>query len=427
MALIILSIFVFWGDMKITFSENERKGRATHASTHELGHQRQGLTNAWEYPQYHKQWWSSCVMNLNQNELKPFFCYEKVDDGIDDNQCTDNLYYGDPLNPTSLASLNQSLLFQPVSLSKNLNEVNGRSDLKLTLNLEKDVFLIDEPIYIEVVLENISKKEVFVTPFFYPGAGFLEIALTSEGKKLPYKGHIIDIFIYDYDPGHILYPNEKKILVKDLLDIFGTSDESHYLSYYLPEGEYEIQIIYDSNYLYYSNPDSREGKIKLDRGRMYSNVLKFKVIQPQGEEALVREKLLKVMAEDYKNSYRKNLSSYYYELINNYPNTTYAPLLFKNLSGSLSWPKFKEILLKIVERYKSSYFIEYVISNLWVSGRIQTKGNIEIEKEQIIEDILKKYPNDKAGSYIKNKKKDYEIAIRSKEYYEKNVKKSNNK
>ncbi|MGH7455919.1 MAG: hypothetical protein ACREAE_04390 [Nitrosopumilaceae archaeon] len=101
--------FLFWGDIlaKLSSFPADIRRAAVASSTHELGHQRMGLTHLEEYPQYHNsgvdQFYYKCVMRGNISgidtsptdyQLNPVFCYDN--DANDSNSCRDWLKKANP-------------------------------------------------------------------------------------------------------------------------------------------------------------------------------------------------------------------------------------------------------------------------------------------------------------------------------------------
>ncbi|MGI0015634.1 MAG: hypothetical protein ACREBU_19635, partial [Nitrososphaera sp.] len=207
-----------------------------------------------------------------------------------------------------------------------------RKALRLTISLEKQTYLVDEPIYLEMLTSNISNHEIGILPPRLGASwGHFELVLEDESHKpLEYRGvHATMYAPLDWS-GSIMAPGERWLLLHDLLGMYGTwGDAAHQIRRYLPPGTYKIQAIYHTNPKAFTSKDPRQE----NEQTIYSDVLKFHVIEPTGIEREAYETLLTAFAtheaERQKSTHRNILL--FKKLINDYPNSVYQPIAYSFL------------------------------------------------------------------------------------------------
>lgn len=218
--------------------------------------------------------------------------------------------------------ISMSILFSFVVTTS--MRADNRDALELKITLEKDEFLLDELLYLEMAETNISDQEVAVTPMRADWSwGNFKIVLKDEnGTELDYKGGEAYGKAGNW-PGFIIAPGERYVTVKDLLSVYGEwGDPAHRLSLYLPAGTYTVQAIHHSNMKAYAGPNRQRD----DKQTVYSNIVEFKVVQPQGLERQAYQRLMEIMAEYNTNIPKKReMRSVFREFISSYPNSAYLP------------------------------------------------------------------------------------------------------
>lgn len=208
---------------------------------------------------------------------------------------------------------------------------------RIVLSLEKEQYLVDEDIWFEAIEENLT-SQLIVSSIFRPAAlAYCKIILVDgQGDTLRYRGG------RDYIPyrperwkGHELHPGEHRYLVKQLHGIFGFQDESHDISFYIPAGRYSLQVLLHTQYgwpVEYGELSRRIGSAaairQVDRRTIRSNIVEFAIVEPQGVEREVHEKLLQAGRLEWEMSQESDvyLSIYqiHKEIVTQYPNSVYA-------------------------------------------------------------------------------------------------------
>jgi tetratricopeptide (TPR) repeat protein len=240
---------------------------------------------------------------------------------------------------------------------------DNREDLRFTIFLEKSVYHVDEPIYLEMLATNLSKHEVYILPMRLGASwGHFKLILRDQNDKtLDYYG----VEAYMYSPpnwdGFIMAPGERWLLVHDLLDMFGKRvDVAHQFSFVLSPGTYTIQAVYHTNPKAYTgkNPEQE------DKQTLYSNILRFEVAEPLGSQKVEHEKVLAVLTAynmEYEKKETKNPRrqiAALEEFINENPNSVYLPLVYSYLHICYSINGYaterQNLVQKILARFPDS-------------------------------------------------------------------------
>lgn len=111
---------------------------------------------------------------------------------------------------------------------------------KLEISLEKDTFLMREPVWLDVVVTNISEDTLRARGLYPPCQGsWLCIEITdSVGNLVPYSGPLHDIYWGDGIP---MFPKEIMYNCFNLLDLYGARYTSTYNFPALTPGRYFVQ------------------------------------------------------------------------------------------------------------------------------------------------------------------------------------------
>jgi hypothetical protein len=240
-----------------------------------------------------------------------------------------------------------------------LAQADNREALRFTISLEKNTYLIDEPIYLEVLATNISNYEIAILGML-PNASWRYFQIMLKGQSdQPVADHSGELYMYA-EPnwlGWIMASGERWLLVKDLLDVFGKwGDAAHQIRPFLPPGTYKVHVIYHTNPKAFVG-SNRENE---DKHTLYSNELQFEVIEPAGGlEKVAHEKLIGAFSA-YENERPKphRQAALFKEFIDKHPNSHYLPI---------------------------AYFFLYMTYT-------QRFGNT-IERQKLIEEMLTRFPN----------------------------------
>lgn len=276
---------------------------------------------------------------------------------------------------------------------------------RIVLSLEKEQYLVDEDIWFEAIEENLT-RELVISSIFRPSAlDYCEIVLVdSRSDTLHYRG------LRGYIPymperwnGHELHPGEQRYLVKQLHGIFGSQDESHDISFYLPPGRYSLQVLLHTQYgwpIEYSELARRIGSAaalrQVDRKTIRSNVVDFEIVEPQGTEREVHEKLLQAGRLEWEMSQESdvylNIYQIHKEIVTQYPNSVYAINSYAHFHYFSARKAGHQLdLEKQLALFHDRTYAYSVLSN-----------NTLERKQALLLHVQTNYPGSKANRYLEN-------------------------
>ena len=310
-----------------------------------------------------------------------------------------------------------TMIFIAIIISLLLSEKSTAQDynkdgLSLTLALEKKTYLLDEPIYVEIIETNITEAQVVTSHLSRELPEYFRFLLKNqEGHTFPYLGTLVSIDIMLQLPGKVLEPGESHYRVNELLAIFGYSDESHSAVFFLPAGKYTIKAIHNTKFDWpvakrkEMDEKGLYGKaalsIQVDKGRIESQTLSFEIIEPTGRESEIRNKYLDAMriSRNIAGRIPVEVIPIYKSIINDDFESVYERKAYVRL---LVYVREEIDVYSLLDRYKNTFFSNHLLSN--VSGR-----NVEGKYEKIINN----YPNTKVGKYAKMKARAIEQRIKN--------------
>lgn len=269
------------------------------------------------------------------------------------------------------------------------------------LSLEKTVFLLDEPIWIEAEEKNTGDDIVYSSLFVPNATSYCKFILKDgNGNEFPYKGLRGYIPYKSNWKGYKLGPGENRFLVKEILGMFGEKDENHRFVFELTPGHYSLQVLLHTNYHWVANKKRLIGKIGSEANNMlgkrtvYSNIVEFDIVEPTDEEKIVHEKLLKA----YKLTWQiKQGSHVQYDIfpilksiLDEHPESVYISAAHLSLRGSVSQKVgYKMDLNKDLIQFKDSFYCQRII------------GPIKNEKAlERLPGLKAKYPGSQLAKYI---------------------------
>jgi hypothetical protein len=234
--------------------------------------------------------------------------------------------------------------------------------LQLEISLSKEIYILREPIWLDVTLTNITADTIRIIRLDPPCQGGVGIVLRdSIGREIPYTGPSIMLgprkdFILDpgeqyYDCFNLLelYPSSK---IKGLID-------AYFLPYLLP-GRYKVRAQYRS---------------------AYSQEIEFEVIEPSGDEREAYQLLRKAFTFllDKKSDL---MIEKFQEVVDKYPTSVYAEKAFKELF------RRREML----QRFPNSGYNQVIL-------RILTGKMPEENREEFLEVIVNEHPGSRAAKF----------------------------
>lgn len=231
-----------------------------------------------------------------------------------------------------------------------------RGELAFTISLEKETYMVDEPIYLEILSQNISDHEVTILPMILGASwGHFKIVLRDQtGQPLRDYTPMKNLDASPEESMDIMAPGERALEVIDLLEIFGQWDAAHQVRLFLPEGKYDVQVIYHST----SEALSGSTPQHQHKRALISNRLQFEVIKPTGFEEFVYKELhlTLLLVENSKNPAERIAA--FEKFMNKYPNSRYLAvahtflLIEYSMAGNLE--KRQNLINIILTRFPNS-------------------------------------------------------------------------
>ena len=214
---------------------------------------------------------------------------------------------------------------------------------EVTIHLDKDVYLVDEPIWLDVFVINTGDEQVTVPPSSH-GAGFRLILINAEGDTLPYEGPTP---LYVRMPIDTLNSGDSLYQCENLLHAFG--DRLPWLSAALTiePGAYRVSGHYAR--------DTR------------SNVLTFSVIEADGEERQARKLLRDGLRHLFSPQEDKGIQELE-TFMEQYPHSVYAPRACLRLAGGYGGGepnrgKYEATVRRLLVHYPNSGFVRFALGH----------------------------------------------------------------
>ncbi len=262
-------------------------------------------------------------------------------------------------------------IFIVISPALVLAESTDSVGLKLGIVLDKEKYLVSEPLWAMVTVENTTKDKVFATSI-NPMYGNLHFHIvSSSGDSL--KGWCFRGMIGGYPT---LDPGQRDVYFVDLVGSICTYGVEHGQALHqrrVPEGKYTLQ----AELRLYPDP-----KWQKERFQVYSDKVNFMVQKPSGEEKKAYDLLKEKKAEKL------------WKLIEQFPNSVYRDAALELVS---TFDYHPEEAMEFIDKYPNSGYVASVIF------AVTPKTGKASARKKFFEDIIKKYPNTKASMYVENK------------------------
>jgi len=260
-----------------------------------------------------------------------------------------------------------AVLFTAFWSANSFTQTTNEHPLKATISLDKEKFLVNEAIWLTIIIQNISKDKT-LEACADPVSGKVRIEVVSQEGDTIYGGCLIGTF----GTPPTLDPGEKDVYFVDLVGPicnYGIEHEDalHY-GRLLPEGEYSVQATVLYRYQGKTIP-------------MLTNKLGFKVEKPKGSEKKAYNLLKGKNAEKL------------WKLIKQYPNSVYRDAALQLVANFDYHP---EEGMEFIDNNPNSGYVASVIF------AVTPKKGKSAERKKFYEDIIKKYPNTKAAMYAEN-------------------------
>lgn len=265
--------------------------------------------------------------------------------------------------------------------TESFSQQTSEQPLKVRISLDKEKFLVNEAIWLTIIIENISKDKILETSAD-PLTAKVRIEVVSHEGDTLYGGCIIGNAV---GTPPTLDPGEKDIYFVDLVGSicnYGIEHEDalHY-GRLLPEGEYTVQATVRYRYQGKSTP-------------VLSNKLNFKLQTPKGIEKKAYDLLVKGRKKCYPEQKWKEGRETIWRIIQEYPNSVYRDAAYELVS---TFDYHPEEAMEFIDKNPNSGYVASVIF------AVTPKTGKPAERKKFFEDIIKKYPNTKAAMYAENK------------------------
>jgi hypothetical protein len=247
--------------------------------------------------------------------------------------------------------------------------------LEFRIKLEKETFLLYEPIWIDLYMTNLGEEKVDIKPLTTASQWLKIILVNSSNDTIPYKGELTGWV--GWGPTFTVESKETLYICRDILEgtDFGVLEKPMSLwgRSYLKPDTYKIIAIY--------------------KRHLTSNELDFTVLNPTGNE----ENALRMWKEGYAYQLKKKLNSSiekWKELIDNYPESAYTASALRALCYYDKQNSIKHAEMLLSTNPNSGYS-HYAIG-------ILLEDKSEEEKEKIYQEIEQKYSGMRAEKLAKN-------------------------
>jgi len=236
--------------------------------------------------------------------------------------------------------------------------------LDFTINLEKQTFLVLEPIWLSVYATNTGDDEARILPLALTCLSCLDIILVnSKGDTLLYSGTVHDVTAPP--TGYPTKPGETRSNYMNLLEGFGEKIDGFGLRRFLEPETYSIQAVY--------------------AGVLKSNELQFKVSTPEGRDSraysIIRE------AYDYHIQFKTSEFCQKLEtLVADYPGAVYGDLAYYEMTYWAPDPKeAQKYGRELILNYPNSRFTRFAFWKI-------LRGKTRDEQIGFLDDILGEIP-----------------------------------
>ncbi len=263
-----------------------------------------------------------------------------------------------------------------------LTEQAYSSDWNVEISLDKEEYLIYEPIWLDVELKNISNSTLETIGIPTPNhRGFNVIIKDSKGNSLPYTGIQVS---YLGRTVKLVKPNEIEYKPFNLVSSFKFHE--YYSDYVAPYGFFS-----------YIPPSTYTVQVELEDET--SNVLNFEIKEPEGQELEVLILLDKASTVPAIPENDHFIIPILKELLDKYPNSVYAEtcyevLVLKESSQAISEGKFDwdAYRIQMLRKYPNS---GNCVGRLEFLKKYGTKQNFQ----EFINSYIIKNSNTRAAKY----------------------------
>jgi hypothetical protein len=252
-------------------------------------------------------------------------------------------------------------LFFAIS-SSCLGQQNNDKSIDFKISLEKEIYILSEPIWVDISAKNINKEEIRILPLVLSCLECLNISvINSHDDTLHYQGIVHDIT--SPPTGYTTEPGQTRSNYINLLEGFGEKLDEFGMRRFLKPDKYSIVAVYD--------------------GMIKSNEIEFEVAVPEGSE----KKAYTLLKEGY--DYHIQLKNKEFhekleELVSKYPKSSYTDLAYYEMTY---WSKDSEDAEKygkeLILKYPNSRFTRLAFWKI-------LRGRNRNQQIQFLKDTIKK-------------------------------------
>ncbi|MFX1537681.1 MAG: tol-pal system YbgF family protein [Promethearchaeota archaeon] len=259
-----------------------------------------------------------------------------------------------------------------------LNLKADNTPLKLGIDLSKEIYVVSEPIWLDMTLTNINQDTVRTFgPCIPCGDTKLQI-LNEKGDTLPYVGVKADFA----GSGHLMQSGEQIYNCHNILDYYG--DREDLIRFRLRPGTYSVQATYYG---------SKSGIIS-------SQKTNFEVREPEGSE----KEALRLLKNGYSAQITKESDSAienFETLIQKFPKSVYVETAYFYLAASYQiykgdTEKCRNVRIETLEKFPDSGYSRGIIAFL-------VRGKDSSQQKNIMIEITKEHPNTRAAKFAQKK------------------------
>lgn len=243
-----------------------------------------------------------------------------------------------------------------------LGQQNYAKNIDFAIDLEKEAYLLLEPIWIEISAKNMSEEEIRILPLLLSCLECLTIiVINSQDDSLYYHGIVHDVATPP--TGYVTEPGQTRSNYLNLLEGFGEKLDGFGIRRFLKPDKYSIVALYD--------------------GMIKSNQIEFEVVAPKGAEG----KAYALLKEGY--DYHIQLKIHQFnekleELASKYPESVYADLAYYEMTYWSEDSEDAETYGKeLIFKYPNSRFTRFAFWKM-------LRGKTHNQQIQFLKDIIKK-------------------------------------
>jgi hypothetical protein len=238
-----------------------------------------------------------------------------------------------------------------------LNLKADNTPLKLEVGLSKEMYVVSEPIWLDITLTNISQDTVRTIGLCIPCGGTKLILLNEKGDALSYRGIQADMA---RGSGYVMQPGEQKYECDNLIAYFGERVDFFRLE--LKPGKYSLRAAYYG---------SKSGIIN-------SEEIDFEITKPSGIETEALELLKKGYRAQITNE--PNMAKdCFEEIVTRFPKSVYSEIAHKELASSDS------LKMEMLIKFPDTGYSKRIIGSL-------IRGKDPSQQKRFLLELTKKYP-----------------------------------